>query len=81
MLHFAQTSPAPGTRFSISFFAAMGNFNIILCYLVQIVMFPKDGTMDQFLEMAGETLGINAKRVFLASGDQPEVGFYIVTCI
>jgi len=39
----------------------------------KIMMFPKDGTMSKFLEMAGETLGITAKRVFLDTGDQPEV--------
>lgn len=39
----------------------------------KIIMFPKDGTMSQFLDMAGETLGIDAKRAFLAVGDNPEI--------
>jgi len=39
----------------------------------KLIMFPKDGTMAQFLEMASEKLGISAKRAFLATGDQPEV--------
>ena len=46
--------------------------------LVQIMMFPKDGTMSQFMEMASESLGIKAKRAFLAVGDNPEVGFYVL---
>ena len=46
-------------------------------HLVQIMMFAKDGTMTQFLEQASQTLGITAKRAFLASGDQPEVGLYV----
>ena len=41
------------------------------------MMFAKDGTMTQFLEQASQTLGITAKRAFLASGDQPEVGLYV----
>jgi len=39
----------------------------------KLMMFPKDGTMSQFMEMASESLGINAKRAFLAVGDHPEI--------
>lgn len=39
----------------------------------KIMMFPKDGTMTKFLEMASDTLGISAKRAFLATGDHPEI--------
>ena len=49
--------------------------------LVQIMMFPKDGTMTQFMEMASESLGIKAKRAFLDVGDKLyPVREYFIPC-
>jgi len=39
----------------------------------EILMFPKDGDMQTFMDLASQTLNINAKRAFLDSGDQPEI--------